>query len=67
MIRNRYAALALFAVLVVVVWDLLDYLYTTVIAGQAFVFSAAANVFIPLACALAVGYILFFLNRGEKQ
>ena len=41
MIRNKYAAFGLFAALVLVFWNLFDWLYASFVTGSGYSFGAA--------------------------
>ena len=64
MIRNKYAAFALFVVLTVVLMNLLEYLYCTFLTHSAFSFSGGVR--FPLVVGLVVGYLAFLRNKGDR-
>ena len=64
MIKNRIVAFVLFMVIWVLFWNLLDFLYSKFITGNAFQFAAAPDLGIPLAVAVVTGYFLFL--RKDK-
>ena len=65
MIRNKNLAFGLFVVLAVVLWNLLDYLWSVFIAGNPYHFSGATDVGAPLIPAIIIGYLLFQRNKEE--
>ena len=66
MIKNRYAVFILFVVLVLVFWNVLDYLYASFITRSAYHFTAGGDLLIPLVVGLVMGYDLFLRKRkGE--
>ena len=64
-IKNKKLAFGLFVVLAVVLWNLLDYLWSVFIAGNPYHFSGATDVGIPLIPAIIIGYLLFLRNKEE--
>ena len=65
MIRNKKLAFGLFVVLAVVLWNLLDYLWSVFIAGNPYHFSGGTDVGAPLIPAMIIGYLLFLRNKEE--
>ena len=65
MIKNKKLAFGLFVVLAVVLWNLLDYLWSVFIAGNPYHFSGATDVGAPLIPAIIIGYLLFLRNKEE--
>lgn len=65
MIRNKYVAFALFVVVVLVFWNILDYLYSAFITHGQYSFSTYADLIIPLAPAIVVGYMKL-LRKKDK-
>lgn len=66
MLKNKYAAFGLFVILFLVLWNVLDFLYATLITKSAYQFGAGADLAMPLAVALAIGY-LQFLRKGKSK
>ena len=54
-IKNKKLAFGLFVVLAVVLWNLLDYLWSVFIAGSPYHFSGATDVGAPLIPAIIIG------------
>ena len=65
MIKDKKPAYGLFVVLAVVLWNLLDYLWSVFIAGNPYHFSGATDVGAPLIPAIIIGYLLFLRNKEE--
>ena len=65
MIRNKYAAFGLFAALVLVFWNLFDWLYASFITGSGYSFGAAGDLIMPLTVGIVTGYLLF-LRKGKE-
>ncbi len=65
MMKNKYAAFVLFVIVWLVLWNLADYLYTSVISDGTFQFTAGRDGGIPAAVALVVGYLLFIRNNAD--
>ena len=65
MIKNKKIAFVLFVVLFLALWTALDWLYSALITKSSFHWTAAADLFTPLAVAIAVGYFAF-LRKGKK-
>ncbi len=63
--KNKYIAFGLLVVLVLVFWNLLGLLYSSVITRSGYRFGAGADLFIPLVVAVVMGYLLF-LRKREK-
>ena len=64
-IKNKYAAFVLFVVVVLLFWNILDYLYSAFITHSQYSFSASGDLMIPLAPAIVVGYMQF-LRKKDK-
>ena len=63
MIKNKYAAFGLFIVLFFGLWQLLDLLYNTFITKIGYQFSPIIDLFVPIAVAAAIGYVLFLRKK----
>lgn len=59
---NKNAAFALFVVIIMALWNVLDCLYATFITHSGYQFDVGTDLIIPLAVALVSGY-LFFLRK----
>lgn len=62
--NNKLFVLVLFVVAIVVSWDILDFLYTTMITGNQFQFESSSNLINPIIIGLVGGYLFFI--RGRK-
>jgi len=65
MIKNKYAAFALFLAAFLLFWNLLDYLYSTFITGSGYHCSAGTDLALPVAVAVVVGFLLFLRNSKK--
>ncbi len=65
MIRNKYAAFALFVVLTVVLMNLLEYLYCAFLTRSALAFSFSGGVLFPLVVGCVVGYFVFLRRKDD--
>lgn len=65
MIKNKYAAFILFVIAVLVVWNLLDYVYAVLITGSTYQFAAGSDLGLPAVAAAVVGYILFLRKKSD--
>ena len=63
MMKNKYVVFGLYVILFLTFWNVLDFLYSTLITNSKYQFGAGSDLFTPLVAALASGY-LFFL-RGK--
>ena len=65
MIRNKYVAFALFVVVALIIWNLLDYLYSTFITKSAYQFTVGGDLGFPFIGAVVVGYLLFLYKKAD--
>ena len=65
MIRNKYVALALFVVIALIIWNLLDYLCSTIIIKSAYQFTVGGDLGFPFIGAVVVGYLLFLHKKAD--
>ena len=61
--KNKYAIFGLFIVLVLVFWNLFDFLYATLITHSNYRFGAGTDLLIPLVVAVVMGYELFLRKK----
>ena len=68
-VKNKYAAYVLFIIAFFAFWNLVDYLYTTLIARGTYLFAAGTDGAIPAAAAIVSGYLLFLRKNScrDKQ
>lgn len=64
MIKNKYVAFGLFAVVFLALWQLLDFLYNTFITKIGYQFSPIIDLIVPLAVAVTVGYLLLLRKKS---
>ena len=65
MIKDKRVAFALFTVVFVVLWNLLDFLWAVLVTGNGYHFSAGMDLAAPLDPALVIGYLLFLRDKSE--
>jgi len=61
--KNKYIAYGLFLILFTVFWNLLDFLYATLITHSGYRFGVGTDLFIPLVVAGVLGYLLFLRKK----
>ena len=61
--KNKYIAYGLFLILFTAFWNLLDFLYATLITHSGYRFGAGTDLFIPLVVAGVSGYLLFLRKK----
>jgi len=59
MIKNRYFAYALFIALVILFWNIFDYLFNK----ATYSFDAGMDISVPLVTGIIIGYTLFLRNK----
>ena len=62
--KNKYVLFGLFLVLVLAFWNLLDYLYLTLITHSEYKFGIISDLLIPLVVAVVMGVILFLRKKN---
>lgn len=65
MIKNKKVAFILFVALVVLFWNILDFLYTSFIAGSAYQFTSSSDLGAPMIFGIMIGYLLFLREKSE--
>ena len=66
MIKNKYAAFGLFVALFFALWQLMDFLYSTLITKIGYQFSPIIDLTVPLVVAVTTGYLLFLRKKNDK-
>ena len=61
--KNKYIAYGLFLILFTVFWNLLDFLYATVITHSGYRFGAGTDLLIPIVVACVSGYLLVLRRK----
>ena len=61
--KNKYIAFGLFLILFMALWNLLDYIYATLITHSGYRFGAGTDLLIPLVVAGVSGYLLFLRKK----
>ena len=65
MIKNKYAAFTIYMIVVLAVWNLLDYLYSTFITHSGYRFGAGIDLGLPVVVGGVVGYFLFLRKNDD--
>ena len=65
MIKNRKLAFVLFVVFFLMVWNILDYLYSVVLTRSAFRFSTGTDLLLPLIVSVVTGVLLFLREKKD--
>ena len=65
MIKNRTVAFVIFVVLFMIFWNLLDFIWATLITKNPYRFSAGTDLGFPLVIALVIGYLLFLRDSSK--
>lgn len=65
--KNKYILFGLFMVLVISFWNLLEYLYSSVITHSGYQFNAGTDLFMPIVTAAVIGYLLFLKGKSESK
>lgn len=63
MVKNKTLAFVLFVALFLIIWNLLDFLYSVIFTGNGYGFAAGGDLFIPLVVGVASGYLLFLRKK----
>lgn len=63
--KSDFISIGLLALFCVVFWNLLDFIYTVLIRGGAYSFSAFNDICLPVVIGVTVGYITV-LRRGRS-
>ena len=66
-LKNKYILFGLFVVFVIAFWNLLEYLYSSVITHSGYQFSAGTDLFMPLVTAAVIGYLSFLKGKSESK
>ena len=60
MLKNRIIPFVLFVLLVIGFWNLADFLFTKLFAGQQYQFQTVYDLWIPLTVGVIIGAVAFF-------
>ena len=66
MIKNKYAALVIFIILCIAMWNVAQYLWATMISKEIWAPVVGRDFIKPGVAAACVGYVLFFLGNNRK-
>ena len=65
MVKNKYAAFVLFVIAFLALWNLADYLYTTLITSGTYHFAVGTDGAVPAVIAIVSGYLLFLRKNSD--
>ena len=65
MVRNKYASFVLFVIAFLALWNLADYLYTTLITSGTYHFAVETDGAVPAVIAIVSGYLLFLRKNSD--
>jgi F0F1-type ATP synthase membrane subunit a len=63
MVKDKKTAFVIFVVIFMALWNLLDFLYSTLISKSGYQFKSTTDLMIPLGLALVLGYLQFLRNE----
>ena len=63
MVKDKKMAFVIFVVIFMALWNLLDFLYSTLISKSGYQFKSTTDLMIPLGLALVLGYLQFLRNE----
>ena len=63
MVKYKKTAFVIFVVIFMALWNLLDFLYSTLITKSGYQFKSTTDLMIPLVLALVLGYLQFLRNE----
>lgn len=63
MVKDKKTVFVIFVVIFMALWNLLDFLYCTVITKAGYQFRTSTDLLIPLGMALVLGYLQFLRNE----
>ena len=63
MAKDKKTAFVIFVVIFMALWNLLDFLYSTLISKSGYQFKSTTDLMIPLGLALVLGYLQFLRNE----
>lgn len=63
MVKDKKTTFVIFVVIFMALWNLLDFLYSTLITKSGYQFKSTTDLMIPLGLALVLGYLQFLRNE----
>jgi len=63
MVKDKKTAFVIFVVIFMALWNLLDFLYSTLISKSGYQFKSTTDLMIPLGLALVFGYLQFLRSE----
>ena len=63
MVKDKKTAFVIFVVIFTALWNLLDFLYSTLITKSGYQFKSTTDLMIPLGLALVFGYLQFLRSE----
>ena len=67
MIKNKTVAFVLFVVVFLLVWNVLNYIYSSYISGNGYQFEASKGIGMPSIISIMIGYLLFLRKKDPDQ
>ena len=64
---NRYVKIVIYVVVFFGAWNLVDYLYSTFITREGYVFGTFDNLLLPLICGIVLGAFFFFRENKKNK
>ena len=65
--KNRFVIIGLFIVLFLGLWNLFDYLYSTLITHSEYQFSVVSDLILPLVISVIMGCLLFLTKKRSDD
>ena len=63
MVKDKKTAFVIFVVIFMALWNLLDFLYSTLITKSGYQFKSTTDLMVSLGLALVLGYLQFLRNE----
>jgi F0F1-type ATP synthase membrane subunit a len=63
MVKDKKTAFVIFVMIFTALWNLLDFLYSTLITKSGYQFKSTTDLMIPLGLALVLGYLQFLRSE----
>ena len=60
---NKKKAYAIFVIMMLIFWDLIDFTFQVLVEKKTYVFSAGQNLIMPLVMAGVLGYLLILRRK----
>lgn len=66
MVKNKYVALVIFVILCVALWNVAQYIWSTLVTKEIWAPVVGYDVIRPAVASAAVGFVLFILPKKNK-